>query len=231
MKAVSIRSTKRLVDDQVYSMVQDREGYLWFVTGGGVSRYDPRIETPSTESILSTSASLGTDSVGGLGTDSTGQSAFRSFTVEDGLVHNQVFSLIEDQEGYREGRIWFGAKGGVSRYDASAPSEDTGRALTTFKTNDGLPHPWVYAILQDREGYVWFGTHGGAGRYDGQEFITFNNEDGLPSERVWSICQTHEGYLWFGTRGGVSQYDGRTLTTFIQEDGLADDGTNTILSG
>jgi ligand-binding sensor domain-containing protein len=39
-KFTNLTTQDRLVDNAVYSMLQDQDGYLWFGTQRGVSRYD-----------------------------------------------------------------------------------------------------------------------------------------------------------------------------------------------
>lgn len=73
-----------------------------------------------------------------------------------------VFGVFQDRDGY----MWFGTSGGVSRYD--------GQAFTTFTTEDGVAQNYVFQILQDREGHLWLGTEcGGVSRYDGKIFTTY----------------------------------------------------------
>ena len=137
---------------------------------------------------------------------------FAHFTTRDGLPGDSVISIMED----REGNLWFGTSGGMSRYD--------GREFATF-TKDGLPGDPVSSIMEDREGNLWFSTFGGVSRYDGQEFVTFTTKDGLGGNRVWSIMEDRRGHLWFGTIGGASRYDGKQFTTFTTDNtqgGLAD---------
>ncbi|MBI2502182.1 MAG: hypothetical protein HYW07_02985, partial [Candidatus Latescibacteria bacterium] len=139
------------------------------------------------------------------------QGVWHNLDVSDGLPEPAVFAVLQDREGY----LWFGTVGGVSRYD--------GHTFTTFTSQDGLAHNEVRSIFQDREGHWWFGTDGGGvSRYDGHTFTTFTSQDGLAHNEVQSIFQDREGYLWFGTDGGgVSRYDGHTFTTFTSQDGLA----------
>ena len=147
-----------------------------------------------------------------------GHGYWRTYGVPDGLAHNRVWSIFQDQEGL----LWFGTYGGVSRYN--------GETFTTFNTQDGLAHNIVRRIFQDREGLLWFGADGGGvSRYDGETFTTFTTQDGLAHNRVFSVLQDREGLLWFGTDGGgVSRYDGKTFTTFNTQDGLADNSVWSI---
>ena len=227
----------------VVSSLQDKGGRLWFGTyGGGVSRYDGSYFTTFTSqdglasnhiwSILQDRGGnlwfgaadawdkLNDPNAGGGVTRYDGKS-FTTFTTEDGLASNWVFSIAED----RQGNLWFGTRDGVSRYD--------GKSFTTFTTEDGLASNWVFSssIAEDRQGNLWFGMWtGGVSRFDGEKFTTFTKADGMTHSMVWSILQDRKGYLWFGTRGGgVSRYDGEKFTTFTKADGLAHNAVCAIL--
>src|SRR5215471_8706822 len=52
---------------------------------------------------------------------------------------------------------------------AAAPpqSAEMDYVVDFWRTEQGLPHNTVSAILQTREGYLWLGTAGGLVRFDG----------------------------------------------------------------
>ena len=218
-----------LPEGYVRSIVQDREGSLWFGTRSGVSRYDGQTWTTfgKGDGLASNSiSSILRDREGHLwfGTDDSGVSRYdgeiwTTFSKDDGLASNSISSILQD----REGHWWFGTDGGgVSRYD--------GRVWTTYSTEDGLAHGSVHAVLEDRGGHLWFGTRNGVSRYDGHTWTTLTTEDGLASNFVLSILEDRDGVLWFGTNDrGVSRYDGHTWTTLTKEDGLASNHIWSIL--
>ena len=95
----------------------------------------------------------------------------------------------------------------------------------SFGVQDGLPHPSVFGLLQDRDGALWFVSEsGGACRYDGMQFTALTSEDGLASNYARAVFVDRRGDLWFGTERGASRYDGRTFVTFTAADGLGTDG-------
>ena len=162
-------------------------------------------------SIYSTPAGSGTTVTAGAGFR---QGPWHSFSQRDGLAAQSAFAVFQD----RNGHLWFGTSGGVTRYD--------GHSFTSFTSDDGLAGSHVQSIFQDREGFLWFGTPNGLSRYDGKTFITFTAADGLTSNQLFqSLFQDREGDLWFGTRtayalGRVTRYDGRRFATFSIDDGL-----------
>jgi ligand-binding sensor domain-containing protein len=56
-----------------------------------------------------------------------------------------------------DGALWFGTRGGVSRFD--------GGTWTTYTTDDGLADNYVTSIAVAPDGALWFGTFGGVSRY------------------------------------------------------------------
>lgn len=74
---------------------------------------------------------------------------WRSFTVQDGLASNIVYSVAQDQAG----TYWFGTHAGLSRYD--------GKSWRTFDRQDGLLGDAVYAVVTTDKDEVWLGSRGG----------------------------------------------------------------------
>jgi len=80
---------------------------------------------------------------------------WKTYTTEDGLVHNGVLSIDVSE---LTGDVWVGTMGGLSRWSA-------GRFENFTQLNSGMPNDLIYSVTCDgRE--VWMATAGGAGRYD-----------------------------------------------------------------
>ena len=217
-----------LKDNYIDSIYQDREGFLWFGTSSGVSRYDGEKFVNFT-----TDDGLASDSIRGIHEDKAGHlwfstwgvgvsqydgDKFINFTTDEGLASNFVRAIHQDREGY----IWFATNdGGVSRYD--------GEKFVNFTTDEGLVSNFVRAIHEDKAGHLWFGTwEVGVSRYDGEKFINFTTDEGLVSNSVSAIHQDREGYIWFGTSGGASRYDGEKFINFTTDEGLASNFVSAI---
>ena len=92
----------------------------------------------------------------------------------------------------REGRMWFCTSEEVLYQD--------GDGFSRFTPADGLPHPAVKAVFQDREHQFWFATWGGAGLYDAHSISVFDLSAELvrkPSE-ISPIVQDRRGDIWIG---------------------------------
>ncbi len=126
------------------------------------------------------------------------------WTMEDGLPHNLVFALAQDDEGY----LWIGSWEGAARFN--------GRSFTAFderKLTD-VPLIGVRAILHDQDGALLFGTaQHGIVRYAKGEWSTLEPTV-EKSLRVVSMLRARDGSLWIGTDRSVLQLwpDGRLET-------------------
>lgn len=69
---------------------------------------------------------------------------YKNFNINDGLVSNKIYNIIEDKQGF----IWFCTDQGVSRYD--------GIKFQNFTTKDGLPDNEVINLFEDSKGRIWF---------------------------------------------------------------------------
>ncbi len=80
---------------------------------------------------------------------------------------------------------------------------------------DGLSHPNVRAIVQDRFGFMWFGTEDGLDRYDGYTMVEYKNNPAdshsIPDHHIQCLLPDDNGVLWIGTGGGgLSSFDAST---------------------
>jgi len=70
--------------------------------------------------------------------------SYAHYDVKDGLAGSNVYCITQDKQGF----IWMGTEGGVSRFD--------GTHFTNFNLEDGLPDIEVLQIFADsRGGYGW----------------------------------------------------------------------------
>jgi signal transduction histidine kinase/ligand-binding sensor domain-containing protein/CheY-like chemotaxis protein len=186
--------------EYVYSIYEDRNGAIW--VGGGsnrvfrLSRGAVRSYTASdfAETAVNGFAEDG-DGVLWASTYNTGLLRFngREFKVlrkADGLISND-FSFVKRT---RDGCIWAGAAGGLSRICHGV--------ITNVTRNDGMPEATVNSLHEDAEGVLWIGTSDGLVRYSNGRLICYRGAEGLPVLSVNSILE-HNGYLWLGSTHGL----------------------------
>lgn len=126
------------------------------------------------------------------------------WTMEEGLPHNLVFALAQDDEGY----LWIGSWEGAARFN--------GRSFTAFDERKlkGVPLIGVRTILHDQDGALLFGTaQHGIVRYAKGEWSRLEPTV-EKSLRVVSLLRARDGSLWIGTDRSVQQLwpDGRLET-------------------
>jgi ligand-binding sensor domain-containing protein/signal transduction histidine kinase len=75
----------------------------------------------------------------------------------------------------------------------------------------GLRHPSVRALIQDKAGNIWIGMRGGGlSRFDGQNFTHFSNIPATNGHRVMTLIEDRSGNMWFGSEmEGLFKYDGQ----------------------
>ncbi len=233
---------RRLENNIVNSISEDRDGSIWVGTNGGLQRFrrDPDRfehwhevfpEHPLTEEIVY-DVMRDRDGRYWVGTYQSGiirydpeTEEFRRFRSEGDRADSLAADLIYAIEELSNGRIWVATNGGVSRYE---PESDS---FTTFRyssdNREGLSNNTVRAILEDPASpeYVWFATLGGGiNRFD-PETETFSHvtaADGLVSNKIVSLLAGHDGRIWAGTQEGLAAYDPATgrIRTIDERDGL-----------
>ncbi|OGT22263.1 MAG: regulator [Gammaproteobacteria bacterium RBG_16_57_12] len=148
-------------------------------------------------------------SVGALEVDLVTRQLRGTYTRQQGLANEYVFSIFVDSQGNK----WFGTDGGgASRYK-------NGEWKTYFPMH-GLADYWIYSFAEQSDGTLWIGTWAGLNSIDKETggFTTYLEE--LVNEWVYGLAVDSKDRLWIGTEGGVNMYDGKTWETWKHEDGL-----------
>lgn len=118
----------------------------------------------------------------------------RKYTAADGLVGNDVRSLLEVDAG----TLWFSV-GHWPFYDegwGQLTFSDTEK-WRTFTPGDGLHAEQVFVLYRDNQERIWAGTDNGLWMHDGQSWQAW-----LPSmDGVSVIYQASDGALWLDTPG------------------------------
>jgi ligand-binding sensor domain-containing protein len=115
-----------------------------------------------------------------------------TFTQEDGLISNNVLSILPNEDA-----IWFGTDVGISRFDG---------AWESFVSGETMPPGQVAAIANGANGdMVWAGTHSGnIARWDGTEWQLVTTVPGAVQSLV-----DFGGQLWIGTNRGLILWNGK----------------------
>ena len=157
-----------LVNDFVLDIYEDRSGTIWLGTEEGISRFDPSSVTTSSEPVFTNYEDelllrvimIHEDQAGRfwVATASRGLHLFdresgqivETFTANDGLASDIVWSVYEDKSGL----LWLSTAQGISRFDPDA------RTFITYDMRDGLPFDAFIekAHYQSEQGELFFGS-------------------------------------------------------------------------
>lgn len=120
----------------------------------------------------------------------------RVFTTNDGLLDNNVLTVLADSGG-----VWVGSGNGDLAY-----RNLTGAWLLFDLVNSKLPSPRVQTLLTDENGDLWIGTSNGLARRSAKdEWRVWTTDSGLPNKSVESLLLDGKGGLWVGTyQGGLA---------------------------
>jgi len=216
-------SESGLPQNSVQAVAQTTDGYLWFGTQEGLTRFDgahfttyTRQKTKGLASGFIQSLAAGRNGNLWVGTDSglshyeparaagTG-GTFTTLTTQDGLSGDNILALCED----REGGLWVGTAQGLNRII-------DGR-VQSWTTSDGLADVSISAMTLDAGGTLWVGTARGLSRFDRGRFVTLTTRDGLPGDNIVALAAAPDGSLWVGTQAhGLAQIRNGRVSVFPQ---------------
>lgn len=81
-----------------------------------------------------------------------------------------------------------------------------------YSIEQGIKHPTVYTINQDKTGFIWLGTGAGVCRFDGLRFSTPQSGDSVSKTYVNASFRDKAGNVWFGfDDGGIYCYKNNKL--------------------
>jgi ligand-binding sensor domain-containing protein/serine phosphatase RsbU (regulator of sigma subunit) len=214
-----------LIQSNVTSIVQDKEGYLWFGTEAGISKFNGRNFTG-----FSVANGLAESGVQRILIDKKGRiwiahtlgklsvfenNSFREINLPAQLGIGRIVGIFNDQQGF----IWLCTiEKGAIRMNPDNPNESTSYGLKEGLDDD------VYSGIQSSSGLIWFVTSIGIKTFNPKtSTFEFFKPEGVPFYKYTCINEDKEGNYWFGTYNhGVMKYNSITKKHVIYDrvDGL-----------
>ncbi|UPK72074.1 two-component regulator propeller domain-containing protein [Chitinophaga filiformis] len=210
-----------LPSSTVRAIAQDDQGYLWFGTKNGISRFDG-YQFRNFQYKKNDSTSLGNNFIHCIArVDSihlwigTENGVYILDLEKEQFSHfgstneKSVFDIMRDKDGI----VWYTSRlNGLYRYDPVK------RSLRNFKAgNSGLSSDQVTRMAQDDDGNIWIGTYGNGIDIYNPATGSFTNlhsgTSGLSNDFINTIYKGTDGVMWVGTmNGGLCKWQPRQRT-------------------
>ncbi|MGG7603013.1 two-component regulator propeller domain-containing protein [Massilia sp. BKSP1R2A-1] len=211
-----------MAQESVLAVVQDRDGFMWFGTQNGLSRFDgyrfinyravpgkPRALSNSWVRVLHLDRHgrlwLGTD--GGLNLFDPITQSFTQFTPEETSRRGNGNRHINAIVGDGADGLWIGTNDGLQHFDTVL------RRFTTWHHARGdersLSDDNVNALAMDAAGRLWIGTGGGLDSLGPKrERIEHHVSNLGPRQNpVHALMIDGEQRLWVGRLGGLERHE------------------------
>ncbi|MCB0397618.1 MAG: SpoIIE family protein phosphatase [Flavobacteriales bacterium] len=227
-----------LASDNIWTLIQDQEGIIWFATSGkGVSGLrSQRFINFDADAGLSGELvySLFEDRRGAMwvGTEDEGlsrltyseDSGWKVDPLNDipGVPSGQVCSMEEDAQG----RVWVGVRRGKVHIWDGKNFSTSNFGLEALNGED------VYDITRDRFDRMWLATFHGVYVVENNKATKLEIDTSLlPEARnaIYCIYEDLDGSMWFATDQGAIKNNGKSFQHFTKKSGLTDGRVRTIL--
>lgn len=184
-----------LPQNSVNALVQDRDGYLWIGTYGGLVRFDgerfkffgsadrPTLRGVGITSLYESRSGVLWGGTTGAGLVQLNHGVAMTYTERDGLPSPFVHTIRGDTEG----NVWINTAGGLARF--------AGGKLERYPTYHGRAVREFY--LQARDGSMWFRIGEEVVRFGADGSIATLNV-GKPS--VFLVHEARDGSVWIAAR-------------------------------
>ncbi|MBN2274629.1 MAG: response regulator [Bacteroidales bacterium] len=235
--------TNSLVHNDVRTIYQDKNGFLWIGTKGGVDRFDP-----ATDHFYNIMRGSGNDyrfyvfciyqdhldnlwiaTFDGLHKYDVRTDNIITYGEEDGVfVHPTIRFIMEDNDY----NLWVGTEVGgltmLKRKPHTAHQEkfESLQFVNNPDDDKSLSDNRLYSVCKDESGNLWFGTSAGLNKYNPSsgDFSVINKNDGLPNDMILGILSDYNGHIWVSHKRGISKINPQTrsVINYSLRDGLQD---------
>jgi len=219
--------------NEIRSIAQTPDGYLWFATSKGLVRFDgmkfstvPFIGEGTIDQQKTTipdtlfvdkQGTLWIGSSAGLTSYRYQTRQFKTFTTAHGITKDRIRRIKDDIKG----NLWIS-------FFASYLNRFSSGKFTAFNASHGLEGKKINAIIEDRNGNLLFGSReNGVFTFREGKFFKYPIE-GLDNAQINIMYEDRKGDLWIGTYNGLFRVTGKGSERFTARDGLSDDNITYI---
>ncbi len=210
-----------LTDNAIISLLQSQDGYIWFASYGGITRFNGidfhTYSSYNTHEIINNSFTyIYEDSRGAIWGASSGNGAVsiingvvKGYTTDDGLPSNFVESFVQDPSG----KIWIATSAGLAYL------------MGDEFINEGIPNSLktmnILSIESDSNGHIWAATDiDGVYEFKEDKIVKhYTQEIGLAGNRI-NYLKQQGNKIYVGTTTGLSIIDNGEIENITTENGL-----------
>ncbi|MCG8309884.1 MAG: ATP-binding protein [Cytophagales bacterium] len=207
-------------------ILQDRQGFLWFATNGGLNRFDGTnfityIHNKNDSNSISNNiinhifedeaGYLWISTQNGLNVFDKSHEVFLRFKNEpnnpNGLSSSIITCTIKDNFGC----YWIGTEGGgINKYDPKSGKFKNFKTIT--KNLESISSNYITCIEKDKYGFIWIGTaDNGVNMLNPEtgKFLRYvkpslnRSKPSISSNQINAIYEDNDGDLWIGTSEGI----------------------------
>ncbi|MCB1050953.1 MAG: hypothetical protein KDC71_10175 [Acidobacteria bacterium] len=126
------------------------------------------------------------------------QFVLTEYSVEKGLPHSAVCSVLQSQNGY----LWVGTQDGLARFDGIQFLEED------FSQSGQHSSPFFNVLTKDPQGRIWAGTRsGGILVWSKAHRVVLGSGTGLSDPQVLCFSPSQAGGMYVGTPSGIFLVD------------------------
>ena len=200
------------MSQEVFYIMQDRDGYIWLTLTGGVARFNPgngktdywqpQFRNPKLANKLLAAVQdrngtmwFGANADGLFRFDPANKRPERVVLPADAVYQPSGNLFVHSMATDTLGRIWLGTNKGLSCYD---PSANTARRVKI----PGKPDNYAcIGVIVSRTGHIWCTVGDWLIQLDmdGKVLQTFRPEQGIRCSRAVYVVEDHDGNIWFNS--------------------------------
>ncbi len=217
-----------LPEDQIFSLLEDREGELWIGTEGGLAQLvrDDVWSFGTAEGLPSPFVyALSSDGEGGVWAGTVGglahvrvgdhgEPTVRVWRKRDGLPSEFVWSVLRD----RRGDVWAGTEAGLCRLN--------GGKIDCVRLDGGPGSRYILSLAEGADGSLWAGTTVGVEHLLFDERGRIRRVEVLPAPAgagptdAYAVAVDHSGRVWAASGKVLSEVEDGKLQPIGAADGL-----------
>ncbi|WP_026810381.1 ligand-binding sensor domain-containing protein [Arenibacter latericius] len=208
-------------DNRINNIIQDKEGFIWFVTPLGIDKYDgqksksyllPDENDQVNDIIQDNTGIIWAATSSGLFYFDVEKDYFKRYTNLDQFINNSLNGYIISLMESNDGSLW--CTNASSEIITLRPNSNKETNILKIPIGEANNSPSNGTdIIQDGNGTIWISTsHGELFKYQESKFIQINLQNN--DTYINAISEDQEGHLWIGTNGnGLFKYNNKDSTS------------------